>query len=91
MHPAGWDQEMVTGPKILFLLALYPQPCGTLEQQDPFVMVLVIGRVHRRRLTRRDDPLDPDPLLRKQLGEFLVSRLNRKVVEQIRQRILLEG
>jgi hypothetical protein len=44
-------------------------------------MVLVIGSIYRRRLARRDDPLDPEPSPRKQLDEVLVSRLNWKVLE----------
>ena len=48
-------------------------------------MALVIGRVHRRRLAVRDNPLDPDALPGKQVREFLVLRPDRKIFKNIGQ------
>ena len=57
----------------------------TREQQNPFVMALVIRRVDRRRLAIRDNPLDPDALPGKQVREFLVLRPDRKIFKNIGQ------
>src|SRR5262249_41324107 len=85
-HPMGaasWDQDMVAGTKIALAFALDAQTCRAGQQQDPFVMLLTKGFVRRRALAGRDDPLDPQPLARQQLGEGLLIGALREVIEEI--------
>ena len=66
------DQDMVAGTKVTLALAVDPQARRAGEEQDPFIMVLIIRFICRRGLTGRDDPLDPHTLSHKQLGDDLL-------------------
>ena len=46
-------------------------------------MILTVGSIGRRGLTRRDDPLDTHAFSCKHFGELLVVCTSRKVVEKI--------
>ncbi len=48
MQMIGRDKEMITRSKNVFRLALDPQACRPPEQQNPFVMVLIIRGFRRR-------------------------------------------
>ena len=41
-------QHVVASTEFALALAVDPQPCRAAEQQNPLVMVLVIGRIHGR-------------------------------------------
>src|SRR5262245_21151885 len=77
------DQDMVTRTKIALAFAFDPKTRGAGEEQDPFVVFLIIRLVRRCRLTGRDDPLDAHALARKQLGEYLLIGGRRQVAEKI--------
>ena len=76
---------MVAWTKVTLALAVDPQPRRASEEQDPFIMVLIVWFVCRRGLTGRDDPLDPYTRSQKQLGDDLLVCPSGKVIEKINQ------
>jgi len=77
------DEDIVTRPKLALAFSLDPQTGRTGDEQDPLVVILNVGFVHRRRLAGRDDPLDSRALTSEQLrDEFLVC-LTGEVIEEI--------
>ena len=77
------DQDMVAWTKVTLAFAVDPQTRRAGEEQDPFIMVLIIRFICWRGLTGRDDPLDPHTLSRKQLGDDLLVCPSGKVIEKI--------
>src|SRR6478735_4499080 len=77
------DQDMVARTKVTLALAVDPQPRRAGEEQDPFIMVLIIWFVRRRGLAGRNDPLYPHALSQQQLGDDLLGCPSGKVIEQI--------
>ena len=56
-------------------VALEAEPGAPAEQQDPFVARLVVPAPDRRRVTGRDDPLEPERgRLEEDVDEFLAER-----------------
>jgi hypothetical protein len=80
------DQDMVAWTKVTLALAVDPQTRRAGEEQDPFIVVLIIWFICWRGLTGRDDPLDPHTLSQKQLGDDLLGCPSGKVIEQIDHR-----
>jgi len=83
MGSVGSDQNMVTGAKIAFALALDVQACRTGEEQNPFVMCLTMRFVSRCRLTGRNDALDAQVISRKYCGENLGICARRNAIEKV--------
>src|SRR5262245_11296428 len=83
MATVGGDQDMVTRTKIALAFAFDPETRRAGEEQDPFVVLLIIRLVRRRRLARRNDSLDAHALARKQLGEDLLVGTRRQVAEKV--------
>src|SRR5262245_9475546 len=83
MAPMRGDQDMVARAKIALAFAFDPQTGRAGEEQNPFVVVLIIRLVLRRRLTGRDNPLDAHALAREQLGEYLLVHASRQVAEKV--------
>jgi hypothetical protein len=77
------DQDMVAWTKVTLALAVDPQARRAGEEQDPFIMVLIIGFICWRGLTSRDDPLDSHTLSQKQFGDDLLGCPSGKVIEKI--------
>src|SRR5580704_516496 len=77
------NQDIVTRPKLAFGFSLDPQTGRARDKQDPLVVFLIIGFVHRRGLASRDDPLDSHTLSPEQLRKDLLIRLRREVIEKI--------
>src|SRR4051812_37275518 len=77
------DQDMVAWTKITLTFAVDPQPRRAGEEQDPFIMILIVWFICWRGLTGRDDPLDPHTLAQEELGDDLLVCPSGKVIEQI--------
>lgn len=59
-------------------IALEPEPGAPAEQQDPFVARLVVPAPDRRRVTGRDDPLEPERgRLEEDVDQLLAERGGR--------------
>jgi hypothetical protein len=76
MTAAGGDQHVVARPERDGLgVALEAEPGAPAEQQDPFVARLVVPAPGRRRVTGRDDPLEPERgRLEEDVDELLARR-----------------
>src|SRR6476620_7847011 len=77
------DQDMVAWTKVALALTVDPQTRRAGEEQDPFIMVLIVWFVCRRGLAGGNDPLDPHTLAQEQLGDDLLGCPRGKVIEQI--------
>jgi hypothetical protein len=79
----GGDQNMVARVKTALTFALDTETCRSGKEQNPFVMGLAMGLIHRRRLTSRDDPFNANILSRHDLGKNLRVCVCRKVIEKV--------
>jgi hypothetical protein len=62
METVSGDKKIVARTQIAFAFALNPYTSRPGDDQDPLVLLLIIGFIGRSKLAGGDDPLDPDPL-----------------------------
>jgi hypothetical protein len=51
MNAVCANQQIIAGTQVPLTFSVDPQACWPTRQQHPFIMGLVIGRIHRRKLT----------------------------------------
>ena len=52
MRPVGRDQNVVAWTKVSLFFALNTKPRGASKNQNPFVVLLPVGPIQWRKLTR---------------------------------------
>jgi len=82
MTGVRWQVDAIAGPEVNHS-ALQLQPSGSLQQQDPFTLFLVVPEAGRRGMPKRDDAFHADTGLRKQRLEMFFGQVTRQLGEEI--------
>ncbi len=84
MSPAGRDDDKITRlHREKFGVVFEPQLRFSLQQQHPFVLMLIVPEVVGRGVSMRNDPLDPQRLILEESLDNFVGQVGWDVGEDV--------